>query len=68
MALLLSGVELLLLVLVAVAPVAVPLGVDPPELPDGDDELELEFSALARKAAKVLLLFALTAKTIPLTQ
>lgn len=65
---LLSFVELL--VLLAVAPVPVPVADpdDPPELPDGVLELEAEFLALAWKAAKVLLLFALTAKTIPCMQ
>jgi len=64
-----------LLVLLEVAPVSVPVSVaddpdDPPELPDGvvELELELEFSALDRKAAKVLLAFALTANTIPFMQ
>jgi hypothetical protein len=65
-----------LLVLLAVAPVSVPVAdpvadpVEPLELPDGVDglELELEFRALAWKAAKVLLSFALTAKTIPFEQ
>jgi len=63
-----------LLVLLVVAPVSVPVSVadplEPPELPDGvvELELELEFSALFRKAAKVLLAFALTANTIPLRQ
>lgn len=49
------------------APVAPP--VEPaPELPLGVVELESEFSALFRKAAKVLFAFALTAKTIPCLQ
>jgi len=62
-----------LLVLLAVEPVSV---ADPVALPaplDGVElelelELELEFIALAWKASKVLLLFALTAKTIPFMQ
>lgn len=60
-----------LLVLVAVEAVSVPdaAPVEPaPELPLGVVELESEFSALARKAAKVLFAFALTAKTIPCLQ
>jgi len=59
-----------LLVLLAVAPVLVPVA-DPDEsleLPDGVLELEPEFSALARKAANVWLAFALTANTIPFMQ
>lgn len=66
---------LLVLLLVAVAPLAVaPVSVadplEPPELPlaVGVVELELEFRALAWKAAKVLFSFALTAKTIPSLQ
>jgi len=58
--------------LVEVAPPAVPVAVadpdEPPEPPDGVVELELEFSALDRKAAKVWLAFALTANTIPFMQ
>jgi len=67
----LSEVEIALLsfvvplVLLEVAPVPVADPDDPPELPDGVLELEAEFLALAWKASKVLLLFALTAKTIP---
>jgi hypothetical protein len=61
-----------LLVLLAVAPVPVSVSVadpvEPPELPDGVVELELEFSALDRKVAKVWLALALTANTIPFMQ
>jgi len=65
----LSFCELELLVLLEVAPVPVADPVEPLELPDGVLELELELlSALAWKAAKVLLSFALTAKTIPFVQ
>jgi len=64
---------LLLLVAVA-APVPVSVADPVAELPeleplvDAIVELELEFRALAWKAAKVLLSFALTAKTIPFEQ
>lgn len=66
----LSFGELLLSVLLALAPVPVADPVEPPELVDGlgKVELVLDFSALAWKAAKVLFSFALTAKTIPLEQ
>jgi len=61
-----------LLVLLEVAPLSVAVAdpVEPPEPLDGvaELELELEFRALDRKASKVLLLFALTAKTIPFVQ
>jgi len=60
--------ELLVLLAVAPVPVSVADPVEPPELPDGVVELELELSALARKAAKVWLAFALTANTIPCMQ
>jgi len=62
---------LLLELLVEVEAVSVPVA-DPdepaPELPLGVVELEPEFSALDRKASKVLFAFALTAKTIPCLQ
>jgi len=74
----LSLCELLLLVLLALAPEPVTLApvadpvdpVEPPEPADGVDEVELvlDLSALAWKAAKVLSSSALTAKTIPLEQ
>jgi len=75
----LTGVEmallalsaLLLLVLLADEPVADADPLEPPELelPDGEVELvELDFAALAWKAANVLLSFVLTAKTIPCRQ
>jgi len=63
---------LLLVALAAPVPVSVadPVAELPDPLIDAVDELrlELEFSALAWKAAKVLLSFALTAKTIPFMQ
>lgn len=70
---LLSFAGLLLLVAVA-APVPVSVADPVAELPDPlvdavvELTLELVFLALAWKAAKVLLSFALTAKTIPCTQ
>jgi len=73
---LLPLLELLELLALALAPVAVAVAsvpvaadpVEPPELPLGVVELEPEFKALAWKAAKVLLAFALTANTIPCLQ
>jgi len=60
--------ELLVLLAVALVPVSVAESVEPPELLEGVVELEPAFLALARKAAKVLFAFALTAKTIPCPQ
>jgi len=72
MPLLLLLEPLVLLALAAEAPVSVADPADPvepaPELPLGVLELGVEFSALDRKAAKVLFSFALTAKTIPCLQ